>query len=237
MKVLSFKVWGKFAHFRKFWTTSSSLSYPFPPPTTVRGIIGAILGFSKREYIKKTAPLKVGIEILKPVRSTRISVNFLDTKRLGINYKSFVKNSTKSGILHTQTLLEVLINPEYRIYAASEDKELFNLLEETLKRGENHYTVSLGLANFLANFEYENTFECENLETTERVDTVIPVSLVENLDFEEDNLVGRDTIPVKLSEERKPISYESVIFSLSGKPLRGKFKNLLGCGDKRVFLF
>ena len=238
MKVVSFRLWGRFAHFRKFWTTTSSLSYPFPPPTAVRGILVAILGFSKREYIEKTRPFKVAVEILKPPKVIKLGLNFLNTKKLTIRYKNFIRNRQKNGLLHTQTLVEVLKEPEYRIFVTSEDATLLGTLEETLKRGENHYTVSLGWANFLANFEYEDSYSCEPVETTDEVRTVISVSCVQSLEFEENHLVGREIIPTRLSAERKPLSYESVIFSLSAKPLKGVFKNVYLCGERGgIYLF
>jgi len=238
MRVVSFKIWGKFAHFRKFWTTSSSLSYPFPPPTAVRGILGAILGFRKEEYIERTEPFKVGVEILKPPKVIKLGLNFVDTKKLDVEFKKFVKKRQKEGLLHTQTLVEVLKEPEYRIFVASDDGKLLENLERVLKNGENYYTVSLGWANFLANFEYEKTFEVEPIEKTSKVLTVIPTSHVEELSFDKDHLVGRDTIPTNLGKDRKPLSYESVIFSLSARPLEGTFRNIYLYGSRGgIFLF
>jgi CRISPR-associated protein Cas5h len=237
MEVIAFTIWGKFAHFRKFWTTSSSLSYPFPPPTAVRGILGAILGYHKREYIKKTEPFKVGIEILNPVKSIKLSINFLNTKDLTVNYKSFLKKLKKKGILHTQTIVEVLKNPKYRIFVSSDNLTLLEELKKNLLRGENHYTLSLGWANFLANYEYDGTYCCEPIKETNEVRTIVPVDHIEDLKFE-DNLVGRERIPVRLLEDRKPVAYESVIFSLSAKPLKGTFKNLYHCKELgSLFLF
>ena len=238
MRVISFRIWGKFAHFRKFWTTSSSLSYPFPPPTAVRGILGAILGYSKGEYIRKTEPFKVGVEILKPPKVIKLGLNFVDTKKLTVQYKGFIRKHQREGLLHTQTLTEVLKEPEYRIFVGSEDEKLLKTLEESLKKGESYYTVSLGWANFLANFEYEGIYTCKPVETTDEVKTVIPTSCVQSLDFEENHLVGREKIPTNLSSERKPLSFESVIFSLSAKPLKGVFKKVFLCGERGgIFLF
>jgi len=38
METLVFDVKGDLGHFRKFYTTSSPLTFSFPPPPTVRGI-------------------------------------------------------------------------------------------------------------------------------------------------------------------------------------------------------
>lgn len=50
MKFLVFDLKGKFAHFRKFYTNSSSLSYLVPPRTVIEGMVAAILGFERDSY-------------------------------------------------------------------------------------------------------------------------------------------------------------------------------------------
>ncbi|MCX8153608.1 MAG: CRISPR-associated protein Cas5, partial [Candidatus Bathyarchaeota archaeon] len=39
-----------FAHFRKHFSTTSSLSYSFPPRTTIAGMMAAILGYDRGAY-------------------------------------------------------------------------------------------------------------------------------------------------------------------------------------------
>ncbi|MFB3896899.1 MAG: CRISPR-associated protein Cas5, partial [bacterium] len=34
MKILVFDIWGDLGHFRKFYTTTSPLSFSFPPPSS-----------------------------------------------------------------------------------------------------------------------------------------------------------------------------------------------------------
>ena len=52
-KILIFDIKGPMAHFRKFYTNSSSLSYLFPPRTVVAGIIAGILGLPSERFEKK----------------------------------------------------------------------------------------------------------------------------------------------------------------------------------------
>ncbi|PMP83238.1 MAG: type I-B CRISPR-associated protein Cas5, partial [Caldisericum exile] len=40
METVIFEVFGDLALFRKFYTNTSILTYPFPPPTATLGIIG-----------------------------------------------------------------------------------------------------------------------------------------------------------------------------------------------------
>ena len=47
MKVLVFDIWADYGHFRKFYTTTSPLTFSFPAPSTIAGILGAIYGAGK----------------------------------------------------------------------------------------------------------------------------------------------------------------------------------------------
>ena len=49
-RVIVFDVWGDYAHFRKNYSTSSPLTYSFPPRTALSGLIGAIAGLDKSNY-------------------------------------------------------------------------------------------------------------------------------------------------------------------------------------------
>jgi CRISPR-associated protein Cas5h len=50
VKVIVFDIWGDYGHFKKFHTTASPLTFSFPPPTAVIGIVAAILGIDKENY-------------------------------------------------------------------------------------------------------------------------------------------------------------------------------------------
>lgn len=56
---LVFDITSEYAMFRKFYTTTSSISYPFPPPTAIGGLIAAIIG-EENEADKKHILLLTG---------------------------------------------------------------------------------------------------------------------------------------------------------------------------------
>ena len=47
MRVVAFRYYGRFAHFLRAEATANALTYPFPPRTTLLGMIGAITGMPK----------------------------------------------------------------------------------------------------------------------------------------------------------------------------------------------
>ena len=117
MKVLVLDLWGDYAHFRKYFTTSSPLTFAFPPKTALYGIVSAIIGLDKNEYLKyfQDKKCKIAIRILNPIKKTRISINYIDTK---------IAVDMGGIICRKQVNLVVLNDVKYRIYFYHEDNEL-----------------------------------------------------------------------------------------------------------------
>jgi len=115
MKILAFDIWGDFAHFRKYYTTSSPLTFSFPPPPTISGILGAIYGCDKftNEYLKLfgTDSCKISLKILSTIKKTRIGLNLINTKD-----GFWVPIKKKNHEPRTQIPVEFVKNPKYRIF-------------------------------------------------------------------------------------------------------------------------
>jgi CRISPR-associated protein Cas5h len=120
MKILAFNIWADFGHFKKYYTTSTPLTFSIPPKTAIFGIIGAILGYDKDEYLRfiNGENTKVGIKILKPIRKTRFTFNYIDTKN---------SNSFHLIKVRTQIKTEFLKGPAYRLYINHSNEKIFNL--------------------------------------------------------------------------------------------------------------
>ncbi len=84
-RVLVFEVWGEYGHFRKHYTTTSPLTFSIPSRTALTGLIGAIIGLPKEEYLgyfrRKRA--QIGVRLMAPVKKVRFSENLIDTKKAG----------------------------------------------------------------------------------------------------------------------------------------------------------
>ena len=80
MQLLAFDVWGDYAHFKKRYATSSPLTHSIPSKPTILGLIAAILGFRRNEYQSKFKEYdsKIALQILNPIKKTRISINQID---------------------------------------------------------------------------------------------------------------------------------------------------------------
>jgi len=233
-KVLIFDIWGDLGHFRKFFTTSSPLTYPCPPPTTIRGIIGAILGLGKNEYISITNAFDVGVRILNPVKKIKMGMNYVDTK------SSSVSGSYLEIENRTQVYLEFVKNPKYRVYVRSKDEDRFEWLKTMLENGQTHYSVSLGLAYLLGSIQFIGEGEFENKGEVDYVDTLFTSDCLIRLEISGLKM-SKDRMLMYMEEGRKPGEYKDTIVEISGNRIKGKFKNIsvVSCsgGEDYVFFF
>ena len=223
-KILIFDIWGDFGHFKKFYTTSSPLTFSVPPPTAIYGILGAIIGLSKNEYLEfiNGRTTKVAIQILKPIKKTRITLNLIDTKNSG----SFHLIKTR-----TQIKTEFLKNPAYRLFINIENENLFDQLITKVKNRENYYTVSLGLANLLANFRFVDLLSADPLKNSNKVDTTILAENIDEIEIKEGKKYFKEKLPIDMNPDREPLSYKDVVMELNGNSLEGKFKNCHKVGN------
>ena len=230
--VLVFDLWGDLGHFKKPYTTTSPLSFAFPPRPTLAGIISAIIGLGKKEYpnyfLKKDA--NIGLRLLRPVKKIRMSQNLIDTKKAQL----FSRIRQR-----TQIRFEYLKDPKYRIYFQHMDTELYDRLKSLLATHECVYTVSLGLSELLANFEYIGEFNLEretNKEAT-TIHSVVPDQATEVV-FEEGKEYFSVNIPLEMSNERIVTQFGTVLYERNGKPLLAttEFHFKVENGERILFL-
>jgi CRISPR-associated protein Cas5h len=191
-QVIVFELNGRFAHFKVPETTRGAMSFPFPPRTTVLGLLAGILGYERNSYWKKDNPLrmaKIAIEVIHPVRTYPLKVNYVQTKyplRIGkatILIPTDPLGPTSRGFT-TQFRLDLLSNPKYRVYAAIDDEDVFTALKTSLEDHCYKYPPYLGHANLLAELELIGIFPYEEVRPGKyNVTGLIPLSVV-NIDSE-----------------------------------------------------
>lgn len=220
-RVIVFDVWGDYAHFRKNYSTSSPLTYSFPPRTALSGMLGAIAGLDKTEYFRHFSKdqASIGCRILQPVKKVRIGENLIDTK--SASGMHLIKN-------RTQIRFELVKDPRYRIYFSHTDVQLYERIKELLKSHQSIYTPCLGLSELVCNFEYRGEFGLKNPgEAFQEIKSVIPgKSLLEPPDFEEGKEYFSEVMPGEMGERREVTEYNEILFERNGKSIKGKAKEL-----------
>ena len=219
MRVISLTVWGDLAHFRKHFATTSPMTYAFPPPSAIRGLIGAILGFNKNEYTEKLhySNTFIGVRILSKIKKIRLGINLLNSKG-GSWIKVFMKPAADT---HTQISIEFLKNPKFEIFFHHENQEIMDTLHERLTKGETVFTPYLGISECLANIDINWDKDISNYVGKSRVISVIPANNIQ--EFLADNLrdiqVFKETVPVFINSDRIREHSATVIFPTENVPL------------------
>ena len=239
MDAVVFDIWADYAMFKKPYTLASPVSFPVPPPTAIFGIVGAIVGFSKGEYLEKlsadsTEKVKVGIILLKPVRYFRSTLNFLSTKDGKFYYH------TKIQIPH-----EFIKDPEYRIIFAHEDKEILDELAARLQDNNPVFTPYLGTSSCIADTRFVLKDTLREYQSKEEdllnLHSVVPLSSHPSIKahFESGVKLTRLRVPSRMQPDRTVVRYEDILVDESavhGITVSG-IQSFYKVQDCRVLLF
>jgi len=239
MDILSFDVCGKLAHFRKYYANNTAFTYSMPPRTTVMGMLAAIMGYERDQYYERFASqhLRIGVRVLRPVKKTFHRLNFLSIKSLGDAIEGSGDFTGAGG--HIQTPFEMVsgLHPGldwvgYRIFIApgEQDNGAFDLLHAALEKREQHYNLTMGVANFNAWIEKLTLNSgIQSLISDGLVDlhSAVPSDKVGRLDFSKGdylsasyNYLEEDMMPADFigNDNRILSKLVRVIYSTEGKP-------------------
>lgn len=226
MKLLIFDVHGKYAHFRKFYTNSSSLTYSIPPRTTIIGLIAAILGYERDSYYQVFSKENCDIALKKISKNRKImqTVNYIKADSIKLIYNP--EN-------HTQIPFEIITSEDdiiFRIYVAHKDETIINNLKERIQNKKYFYAPYLGAAPFNCSTEFIDFIHCNLEEVTEEVDVHSVVDndyIVENsIDiFSEPKIFVREKMPCDIEGNRIVKSVKSYLFEDTGKPIKMKINS------------
>ncbi len=237
MRVLAINLYGDFGHFRKFFSTSSPLTFSFPPPPTIAGILGAIYGASKDEYLNifDYKHCRTALKIVNNIKKVRIGINLINTKD---NNWQLVRKKFHEP--RTQIRTEFLFQPSFTIFVNHDDVSVFEKLIISTKEHRCIYSVSLGLSELLANFEFAGLFEFEEYENdiVEISTPLLMSNILDNfIEFETGKKYLKEKIPVKMNSNRKVEEYEEVIYEPQGGTIKAKVKKYQKLEDGTIITF
>lgn len=238
MKIVSFHLKGKMAHFRKYYSNSSCLTYLIPPRTTICGILAGILGMERDTYYQEFSldNCNIAVGLKSPIKKRIFTMNLLKVE----------KNNDLNGSqpFHSQTPTEMVLpmnirdgSLHYQIWVHHKNEEimraLFNILGQSKYGYGSLFTpVSLGTAYNLGWIECEGEIEGSEKSNEEILEfhSVLPVRKLKDLsiDCEHDNLwLIREELPLEFDNDRRITEQGlgNVIISLDGKPLKARLEN------------
>ncbi|RMG10479.1 MAG: type I-B CRISPR-associated protein Cas5 [Planctomycetota bacterium] len=232
MRVVAFDVSGPWGLFRKPYAPLSPVSFPFPPPPTVLGLVGSICGFSKEECLSAVGweEARVAVSLLAPARTVAVGLNLLNTKDGTDRYFRPHKDACRMQIPH-----EFLRDPAYRLHVAL-GPAAGERLEEQLRAGRTVYTPVLGPANCLAEVRFVAAGEPEPAPQGVPVGSVVPLREGVHVDYEQQRPYLRARVPAAMEPGRRVTRYQEIVCALDGQPLAVEGAELFRLGAD-VFAF
>lgn len=213
------------AMFRKPYTTTSSVSFAFPPPSAVAGLISAIIGIdngasqnaARANYwdSKELQGTRIALSIVEPIRWLRGAVNFWN-----------VKQPQKTP--HIQVKHQFVASPKYRIFV---EGGVEARLRKHLKERSFVYTPYLGVAYAIAQIDYLETCSPQPVEEGEvMIDSLLPWGNGEGIkiDIGKTGGVFSEIVPFRMSKERGLTESIKVVYpAKAGHPVHVKERGAL----------
>jgi len=244
-KILVFDIKGPFAHFRKYYTNSSSLTYSFPPRTVITGLIAGILGYAnekptsnkrKEIYYEKFggSSCKIAISLKTKIRKVTQTINYIKTKTDQQSRYSFKDLILGTRGAPTQIPLEIILSAEennteiaYRIYFHHRDEDnIYMRLKERLQGKRYVYPPYLGITECLASIDYvaEGRLQ-KNINQQIEINTISKLEEVEP-DFNSGDLQYLiEKMPTGFSNKRIPLKPTDYIFEMRNRYMKVQLKS------------
>jgi len=230
MRILVFDLSASYGHFRLPYTVTSPLTLPVPSKTALYGILGAILGLDKSNYLNyfQDEKCKISIGIKKPLKKTHISENLINTK----NVTKFARMNARKKAPHTQIKYELLKDSEYRIYVYLYDNKLFDRLEQLLASHKSIYSISMGLSELLANYKFIGSYTAhivKNNGSFVDFSSILPLDSLSSgsdlslIDGNKEYI--RFHMPLEMKPNREIVKTGDFIMEVNGEKIKARLDN------------
>ncbi len=227
-EVLVFDLTGPMAHFRKYYTNTSALTYGFPPRTALMGLVAAVLGFERDSYYEKLDHGRYALAIKVPPRRLIQTVNYVRTKK-----EDLTQLRRLARVPGTQTPVEFLMptadysSLRFRVCFCHSDVELVREVAVRLHERRSCYPLYLGITECIASGDYIDLVDlrdCEKVSPGE----ITGLTSVLNAAFLKEAVLSAGTgESFRLIRERVPYSFDpgrmlrspiSVIYEARARP-------------------
>lgn len=239
-RILELELSGKFAHFRKFYTNASSLTYTIPPRTAVAGMIASILRYPRDSYYEDLSSRQLSIAVA--VKTGVQPRKFMQTLNY-INYKGAIYDAS----VHSLCRFELLTGDKdkdisYRIWLGFHTQnEKLATIEKLIAERSFGYGIYLGQRQFRADLEIINRYDESGFEMVSEsayVDSAIALEKA-TPSLDEQGVLQIERMPLEQSQDHKGKDYfrrleraEEILFHISGQRIEGNFKDCCKINNK-----
>ncbi|ABE52050.1 CRISPR-associated protein Cas5 [Methanococcoides burtonii] len=181
-KLLTFRLYGSFAHFNQPISNRFRNTYSIIPKPQLLGLIGSIVGLSgyknaavSPEFYSKLSDLKVFIKC-----------NSLSEKKFTLSYNSlnsFLNNRIDSGSPNVIIKEQVLLDPDYEVgIVVNENNPLHLEIIDKIRMNCGVFPIYFGKNEFFANVQFGHLkdFEYDNSESN-KCCSIFPFEEVESV--------------------------------------------------------
>lgn len=234
MKVISFYLKGKMAHFRRFYSNSSSLTYSIPPRTTLAGIIAGLLGWERDSYydLFSLQSCRLAVAAATPIKKSVQTLNLLKVES--------VNELNASSGFHTQTATEFIFPfnirsgcVTYQVWFHHENADIMEQLENLLDQkgptyGSRGIALALGTAYNLGWIEYAGALKGEEYAAGkyyEVIHSAMPRENLANISLKDmvknEYRLVREELPLEFDQNRSITAHSlrNMIFDMNGNPI------------------
>lgn len=213
MQVISLHFKGKMAHFRKYYSNSSALSYFIPPRTTIIGIVAGFLGYERDTYYEDFSLENCSISLAchSPLKKVNQTMNYLMIKG-----KNDFNGSQDN---HSQTSMELVIPEDikkgcidYEVFIWHKDDLIMEKINDICIGKLPIYkslgiSAALGTAFNLGWVEYGGLFEGkEKLDGEAEIVSIIGIDNIGKIllkDGKPDNYLIKERVPIEFDDKRR----------------------------------
>lgn len=219
--------------FRKFYTNSSSLSYPFPPRTTAVGLIAGLLGYERDSYSEDLGPEQcdIAVSVRVPVRRVMQTVNYVMTEaRSSVWTKNAGGFDGSAGGIQTpvEWIFPALgeTRLRYRVFVHHRDLAFAGRLSDTLRDGSHIYPPYLGMSECLGQVEHIATLEDWELSVKSgevSLSTVVPSEAIAGSPrLESGTQIVKERTAFALGADRRLLSIGDVLYERNCAPITAR---------------
>ncbi len=232
--LIIFDLCGAYAMFRKFYTNSSSLSYPFPPRTTVAGLIAGIMGYERDGYAEDLGldRCRIALSVRVPVRRVMQQVNYVMTD-------GHVWTGGAGGFDGSKGPIQVPVEwvfPEvghrelrYRIYVTHEDEGWLERLGSVLQDGAPVYPPYLGMSECPGRAEHVASVENWSFGRRDEelpVRTVLPAEALSGPPrLGAGTQIVKERAPLALDRRRRLLAAGDLLYNRAGPHITARLRS------------
>lgn len=237
MEVISFDISGKIAHFRKYYSNNTALSFSIPPRTTIMGILAAIYGMPKDSYYElfSSQNLDIGIAPLSRMKKTIHRLNLLKVLGPGDFKGRQGRIQTPFEIVTGYNIKDSTIS--YRIFLRPLEIPIavYEQLKELIRIKGNFFALTLGAANFnayISNYQQYYPEETVNINGFIHFDSAINSDDILEIELEKEeqgtiNIIEEELMPADFvaNYNRELQKMNRMLFSVSGSKVKAHLKD------------